>query len=342
MGQQLLLNGTPFAVAGINYYPQASPWTKFWPEYSHTQTAVDLDYIQQLGLNTIRIFVSYADFGADRVPQREIAKLANFLDQAATRDLKVIVTIFDHHTDHDIRTWAADDRHLAGLIPPFADHPAILAWDIKNEPDRDYAYNTQPLVDAWLRHIAGVVRRYDPNHLITIGWAQPEAATHLTELVDFVSFHYFEELEEYGPRLAALLDTTDKPVLLQEFVMSTWNSFWPHGHTEAEQAHYYATLLGIHRQYPTAGYMVWTLRDFDSVPLAEFRRPWQRATQAKMGLLRRDGSAKPAAAIINPGASLDLPLLPWWSRWVKPFWLLVYTVGVGGVLIGVAIYRHYL
>lgn len=337
-GEQLWLDGEPFDVAGINYYPQASPWTQFWPQYRPTQTATDLDLIRSLGLNTVRIFVSYADFGADAVQPREIAKLTHFLDQAHARQLKVIVTIFDHHTDHHVSTWAADDRHLAGLLPHFAEHPAILAWDIKNEADRDYGYNTQPLVDAWLRHVAAVVRRHDPNHLLTIGWSQPEAAAHLTEIVDFVSFHYFEELADYETRLAALLAATDKPVLLQEFVMSTWNSFWPHGHTEAEQALYYATLLRSHRRFDTAGYMVWTLRDFDEVPLAEFGTPWQRATQAHMGLFRRDGTAKPAAAVIAPDAALDLPPLPWWSRWVKPFWLMMYGLvlmgaGVVGLLI---------
>jgi len=335
-GNQLWVDGAPFAIAGINYYPQASPWTMFWPSYKTTQTIADLDLIQQLGLNTIRIFVSYADFGADNVPPTEIAKLTHFLDQAQARQLKVIVTIFDHHTDHHVSTWAADDRHLAGLIPPFAEHPAILAWDIKNEPNRDYAYNTQALVDAWLRHIARTVRRYDPNHLITIGWSQPEAAAALTDIVDFVSFHYFEELADYSPRLEQLIAAADgKPVLLQEFVMSTWNSFWPHGHTEQEQALYYADLLRQHRAYDTAGYMVWTLHDFDSIGLSEFNTPWQRATQANMGLLRHDGTFKPAAAVIKPGAALDLPPLSRWHRWTKPFWLMVMGLGGLGICTGV-------
>lgn len=122
---------------------------------------------------------------------------------------------------------------INGLIPPFADHPAILAWDIKNEPNRDYDLNTQVLVDAWLRHIA-VVRcaAERPNHLLTIGWSQPEAATVPTDIVDFISFHYFEEVADYSPRLEQLWAVAQgKPVLLQEFVMSTWNSLatWSYG-----------------------------------------------------------------------------------------------------------------
>jgi hypothetical protein len=339
-GNRLIVAGDLLPVVGVNYYPQATPWTKFWPEYRTTEVLADLDLIKELGLNTIRIFVAYEDFGADNVPQSAIDKLRHFLDQAAVRDLHVIVTLFDHRTDHDVRNWAADDRHLAALIPPFATHPAILAWDIKNEPDRDYDYNTPALVDAWLRHVARTVRSYDPNHLITIGWSHPEAAANLIDLVDFVSFHYFEKIEDYSPRLAKLTAAAaGKPVLLQEFVLSTWNSFWPNGHTEAEQAHYYAALLRQHRQFSTAGYMVWTLHDFATVPLAEFSLPWQRATQANMGLLRRNGSAKPAAAVIATGGTVELPPLLSWNRWTKPFWLLIYGLAVAGPLFLVLFWR---
>ncbi|MCX6050601.1 MAG: cellulase family glycosylhydrolase [Chloroflexi bacterium] len=333
-GRALQLDGKPYALAGINYYPQTSPWTKFWPEYRATTTRADLKLIRQLGLNTVRIFIAYTDFGGDKVDPVNLAKLKDFLDQAQANELKVIVTLFDHHTDHHLSAWSADDRHLAGLIPAVATHPAILAWDIKNEANRDYGLNTPALTNAWLRHIANTVHRYDPYHLLTIGWSTPEAATAMTNTVDFISFHYFEDSTAYGERLARLLAAApDKPVILQEFVMSTWNSFWPNGHTEEEQAIYYADLLRQHRNQPTAGYLVWTLHDFDSVPLAEFSLPWQQATQAHMGLIRRDGSLKPAAALIRPGASLVVAPLPRWQRFTKPFWQMVFG-GSALVLLG--------
>lgn len=323
-GDQLYLNGNPFYVAGINYYPQATPWTAFLPEYDKAQIEIDLDRIATLNLNTIRIFVSYADIGGDEVEEAGIEKLRHFLDEAEARQLMVIVTIFDHHTDHHVKHWASDDRHLEQLIPQFADHQAILAWDIKNEPDRDYGFNSPELVDAWLRHIAAKVREHDPNHMLTIGWSNPEDASRLIDIVDLISYHYFEDSKDYSHRLAQLhLAASNKPLLLQEFVMSTWNSFWPHGHTEAEQALYYADLLSQHRQVDTAGYMVWTLYDFDQVPLAEFRMPWQRATQAHMGLIRKDGSPKAASYIVQPDADLALTPLPRWHRFTKPFWLAV-------------------
>lgn len=330
---QLVVNGAPFPVAGVSYYPKAAPWNLFWPEYKTPNTINDLNAVQALGLNTVRIFIAYEDFGGDTVEPSAVVKLTHFLNQAQTRGLKVLVTLFDHRTDHSVDNWAADDRHLAALIPPFAAHPAILAWDLKNGPDRDYGLNSQPLTEAWLRHIATTVRRYDPNHLLTIGWSNPEAATALTDLVDVVSFHYFDAAADYHNRVAQLITAVDpKPVLLQEFVLSTWNSFWPHGHSEAEQAYYYADLLRQHRTLPTAGYLVWTLYDFERITLPELSLPWQRAAQAHMGILRVDGTPKPAAALITPGAPLAAPPLPANYRFTKPFWLLIYALLAGSVL----------
>ncbi len=333
-GNQLTLAGQPYRITGVNYYPQASPWTQFWPSYQFTQTVTDLGLIHSLGFNSVRIFVAFTDFGGDQIDETNILRLTHFLDQAHARQLKVIVTLFDHHTDHRLSQWAEDDRHLAGLIPHFAQHPAILAWDIKNEANRDYDFNTPELTNAWLRHIAQRVRSYDGNHLLTIGWSTPEAASALTDLVDFVSYHYFEASADYSTRLAKLLAAVpDKPVLLQEFVMSTWNSIWPHGHSEEEQASYYADLLRQHRSFATAGEMVWTVYDFDRVPLAEFSLPWQQAIQGHMGLVRRDGTLKAAATLFAPNASLDLAPLPAWQRFIKPFWLFLYGCTLVGVVI---------
>lgn len=341
----MMVAGQPYPIAGINYYPQGAPWTKFWPEYDPQQTTTDLAQVRALGLNTVRIFLSYADFGGSNVLPQRRAQLADFLGRANQAELKVIVTLFDHHTDHHPNRWAADARHLALIIPYFAEHPAILAWDIKNEPDRDYAYNTAPLVDAWLRFVARHVRRHDPNHLITIGWSTPEAAVALHEVVDFVAFHYFDQPVDYLTRVNALqAKIGEKPLLLEEFTFSTWNSpFYP-GHTALEQANYYTAMLNAHQSLDTLGYLVWTLYDFDSVPLAEFRYPWQRGAQANMGLLRRNGTLKPAAALVDPTADRKLTPLPIWYHLTKPFWLVLVSFILGMTVTyrwGRRHYRHH-
>jgi hypothetical protein len=292
--------GRPFVPRGVNYYPSLTPWQLFWPAYDAAVVYADLQQAALLGMNTLRIFVPFDDFGGEAVDALAVEKLHSFLDLAERLDLRVIVTLFDHRTDHWIGNWAADDLHLQAIVGPLANHSAILAWDLKNEADRDYAFNTPVVTEAWLRHVAGEVRRLAPNHLVTIGWSGPEAAAHLIDVVDFVSYHYFTAEAEHPAALAALVKAMDdtgshKPLFLGEFGRSTWNWFMPAGDGEAGQQTTIATLLTQAAAGGVDGYALWTLYDFPQVPLPEFRMPWQKAMQGNMGILRADGSRKRAA-----------------------------------------------
>lgn len=305
-GSQLTVNGAPYRIAGVNYYPSATPWTLFWPNYDPQQTAVDLAAARALDFNTIRVFVPFTDFGGADVDPEMVAHLRDLLDQAQAQGLRVIVTLFDHRTDHAIGNWTDDEKHLAGLIPALAWHPAILAWDIKNEADRDTQLNGAVLNEAWLRHMIGQLRSYDRNHLVTVGWSTPAAASALVDVVDFVSFHYYGAVEDYARQVQGLVDQVgEQPIVLGEFGASSWQWLRPGQLGEESQAKYLGDLLltqqllAKERAWPLAGDIVWTLYDFTEVPLAEFRLPWRKAAQASMGLLHSDGANKPAAAIIQ-------------------------------------------
>lgn len=324
-GTQLSIDGQPYTVAGINYYPQATPWERFWPQYDPALIDADLTRIRTLGLNTVRIFVPYEQFGGPLVEPAMLDRLADLLDRATAHDLRVIVTLFDFRSDYNPLLWADADRHMETILTRFAVHPAVLAWDLKNEPDRDYATSGQALVEAWLEHSARQARRYAPHHLISIGWSTPTAATALVDMVDVVSFHFYAPAEQLAPSYTTLRAATTRPILLTEFGLPTWNSFaFPNGHSEAEQAVYFADVLAALRTSDTAGTLAWTLYDFTQVPAnVAGRWPWQTGPQQKLGVLRADGSAKPAAALLAPGAELGVPQLAPWARLLKPFWLTV-------------------
>ncbi|MBP7961000.1 MAG: cellulase family glycosylhydrolase [Caldilineaceae bacterium] len=327
---QLWLDEQPFEVAGINYYPKATPWDEFWPNYDPAVTAADFAHIRALGLNTVRVFVPYVHPGGPKVDPAILDGLGDLLDQAEDQGLKVIVTLFDFRGDYNILLWPNADRHMETLLTTFRDHPAILAWDLKNEADLDYDSAGQTTVDAWLLHIARLARRLDPNHLLTVGWSSPEAAAvadpALADLLDLVSFHFYAPAVELADRYAALrVVALDRPILLGEFGLPTWNSpLFPHGHTEAEQAVYYADLLTALGATDAAGSLAWTLYDFEHVPATVAGRwPWQTGPQRQLGLLRGDDTPKPAAALLAPGADLTVPPLPAYARLLKPFWLTV-------------------
>lgn len=272
----------PFAPAGVNYYPPATPWTRFWHEYDGEQTAADFALAAALDLNLVRVFVPFHEFGGADVDPQMLSRLLDLMDRADDAGLLVLATLFDHRTDHHPVNWAADDRHIAGLVPALTRHPALFGWDIKNEPDRDYVASSPVLVDAWLRHVAAEVRHHDPVHPLTIGWSTVDAAHNLID-------------------------------------MSTWNTILPGGHTEREQAAFYAEMLSRNAQLGVAGHVAWTLFDFSDIPLAEFARPWERGVHARFGLIRADGTHKPAAALVGASTTKIAPSVPLADRLRKPF-----------------------
>jgi hypothetical protein len=54
---------TNLHLKGINYYPQATPWDMFGDQFDLEIIKKDVELIKNAGLNTIRIFVPYEDFG---------------------------------------------------------------------------------------------------------------------------------------------------------------------------------------------------------------------------------------------------------------------------------------
>ena len=56
---QLWLDGQPFTVKGVNYYPRRAPWQHFLTASDPAEMAQELDTIQQAGFNTLRIFLWY-------------------------------------------------------------------------------------------------------------------------------------------------------------------------------------------------------------------------------------------------------------------------------------------
>ncbi len=341
-GTTLTLNDEPYHVTGINYYPKDTPWNEFWPNYDPTVIDHDFRLIRELGLNTVRVFVPFHQFGGPAVSVPEMEKLADLLARADVHGLKVVVTLFDFRTDYSVLLWASSDRHVEALLTRFRDHPAILAWDLQNEPNLAYPGYDQGRVQAWLAHTARLARATDPYHLLTIGWSTPTAAQDLTNVVDFVSYHFYGPADALPPRYTALRGAVPgKPLVLGEFGLPTLNSFWyPFSHTEAEQASHYAAVLNFLRSTESAGYLAWTLYDFEHVPdTVAGSSLLQTEPQKHYGILRGDGTPKPAARLVAPSALLEVDRSPPVERYLKPFWLTVLAAFAGVLLcMGVGIW----
>ncbi|WP_299250653.1 glycoside hydrolase family 2 TIM barrel-domain containing protein [uncultured Lacinutrix sp.] len=281
-------------IKGINYYPKATPWNMFGDAFAKDTIANDFKVIKDAGLNSVRIFVQYDDFGKADVNPKKLEKLKQTLDAAEEQNLKVVVTLFDFYGDYSIMNWTLNQRHAETIVSTFKDHNAIIAWDIKNEPNLDFESRGKDMVIAWLDNMIDLVKSIDNVHPVTIGWSNTQSAPILKDKVDIVSFHYYEGLSELDAAIKTMQNQIpNKPLVLQEFGMSSYSGFWkPFGSSEEDQANYHKKIQEIIASNKLQ-FMSWTLYDFVDVPKAVVgSRPWRRNTQKRFGFIDKNGVKK--------------------------------------------------
>jgi len=299
--QTLIVAGKSFLIKGINYYPQKNPWDMFGEQFNPELIQDDFQKIKKAQLNSVRIFVPYEDFGKAEVNSEKLKKLETVLNLAQNSELKVVITLFDFYGDYSVLDWSLTSRHAEQLVKKFKNHVALLAWDIKNEPDLDFESRGKDNVLGWLSEMAGVIRKFDPNHLLTVGWSSPKTAAYLSESLDIISFHYYLGVDEFESHFRELKgEINDKPLLVQEFGMSSYKGIWnPFGYNEKQQAEYHKKMQVAFEKNELA-FMSWTLYDFDNIPVSVVGSlPWRKSKQKEFGFLDRLGKPKLAFEFIS-------------------------------------------
>lgn len=285
---------------GMNYYPQESPWDTFEDNFDASIIGEDFKIIKDLNLNSVRVFVGYQDFGEATVSQEKLAKLRLLLDEAEKVNLKVIVTLFDFYGDYRMQDWTRSNKHLKGVVTGIKDHPALLAWDLKNEPNLDFEARGEREVLAWLSQSISYLKQLDPIHPVTIGWSSPETALHLEERVDMVSYHYYKDLKALSATHKSLTAATSKPVVLQEFGLSSYHGIWNvFGYDQEDQVTYYTEFFKTQKR-DSIHYLSWTLYDFGEIPSRVAGvLPWRKNKQAFFGIIDTLGVKDDAYLVIK-------------------------------------------
>lgn len=319
-GDQLLRLGTPVQLKGVNYYPQGRPWAEMWQQWDGPQIERELRAARdQLGINTVRVLLPYDLFAGDtnegRVDIKKIERLRQLTRIAGELDLRLIVTLFDFHEGFPAagtREEAIHKAYLRTLIGNFAGDDRILAWDLHNEPDHYKLWAEQgraPAVLDWLGRMADEVHALAPHHLVTVGmghyehlYAPGPDGRRVVDYSDLVSVHIYNAADA-ARQIAEVRRHTDRPILLQEFG-------WPSGpacmlaeYSEAAQDWFYRTTLAAARGR-VAGVIAWTLRDYAAGPTTR----WD-THEEHYGLVRADGSLKPAATHLRDWPGAPLPSL---------------------------------
>lgn len=287
-------------IKGINYYPQGSAWNTFGDSFSAEILKNDFNQIKKLGCNTIRIFIGYEDFGKADISVQKIKKLQQLLDLANAEKLDVIITLFDFYGDYSVLDWTQTQQHARQIVNAVKEYDAVHSWDIKNEPDLDFQSRGKQQVLAWLKEIKHTIKSVDSLHPITVGWSSGNAALHLIDELDYISFHHYQKLVTLEDNLHLLGGKTNKPIVLQEFGMSTNQGLWsPFGNSEKDQYSYYKDFLSLQKR-DSFHYLFWTLYDFNTIPSnVAGPYPWRKNKQAQFGLFGLGQKAKKALALFH-------------------------------------------
>jgi hypothetical protein len=348
----------------MNYYPKDYAWDRFWISYTAAITQIDaeLDLAKALGVNTVRLFTPYRLFSGTLQSAPYPNYLEDFAGRLHARDMVAIVTLFDFYATASPAPYSTTDyftstRHISTVVNALdTTNPAVLAWDIKNEIDRDYPDFGKDEVKAWASEMISYTRGLDPNHLLTIGFYgaasgtpcydhavtnalvySPAIAAEFSPLVDLVSMHYFLPERCFESDLQTLQSLIgEKPLVLQEFGLHTLaapsipcathpdDPRCDDPHTEAEQAAYYNALLSLSEARSVAGYLFWTLVDFSHI-LSD-----SQASHHCQGIVRNshvtlchvtdtiDYAAKPAAETIDRHYDDGVAYLDLFDGWVVP------------------------
>ncbi|WP_316927699.1 cellulase family glycosylhydrolase [Maribacter sp. HTCC2170] len=287
-------------IRGINYYPKKTPWNMFGKQFQDSIIDRDFSKIKTLGLNTVRIFVPYDAFGKAEVDFEKLEQLKRTLDLATRNDLKVMVTLFDFYGDYGIQDWTISHRHAEQIVTELKNHKALLAWDIKNEPDLDFKSRGKEKVLAWLEQMISSVNEWDKLHPVTIGWSSPEVAFNLSQEVDFVSFHYYRDAPSFPKAYEELKNKVpSKNLVLQEFGYSSYDGIWNAFLGSQENQAKYHTEIQKTLEENNIPFLFWTLYDFEEIPSSVVGKlPWRKARQKHFGIFDFDGKQKTVYPVI--------------------------------------------
>ncbi|MDR7277950.1 glycosyltransferase [Catenuloplanes atrovinosus] len=177
-GQHLYLGDQRWNAVGVNSYDLL--------EQTPATIETRLHALANDGHNTVRTWCFDADGG---VTTETLATLDHVVRTAHGRGLRIICTLAnfyddfggpahfaptgDFYSSEAARTVYRDQvlrilEHRGADGTRLADSPAILAWDLMNEP-RPYSGTPDGAVARWTETMAGFIGSLDQRHLVTVG-----------------------------------------------------------------------------------------------------------------------------------------------------------------------------
>jgi hypothetical protein len=187
-------------IRGANYCAAGGHHLEHWLHYNPREDERDLDYAKKIGINQVRVFLSYSAYQTNQEAFRRNLKHLAGACQARGIGLMPVVSykaeMFNEPAPYpQSRAWATE------LISTIGHAPALAFWDVFNEPDYPPNATNKMARIAYARVMAGIFRELDtrrPRTPITIGFTFEKTMEENADVVDVMSFH------DYSPTRAEI------------------------------------------------------------------------------------------------------------------------------------------
>jgi hypothetical protein len=226
-------------LVGCNFLPSgAVNDVEMWQKESFDAKTIDreLGWAQELGFNTVRVFVNYAVWEADAVGLKDTFR--QFLKIADQHGISTLVIFFDdcfkpepqvgkqldpepgvHNSQWvqspgvkrrgDRAVWPKLKQYVKDMVGTFASDKRVLAWELYNEPT-----GSLPLVEAAFQW----AREAKPTQPVTTTiYGDAEMQKRIIELSDVLCFHNYGGLPGVKAEVGRLL-AHGRPVLCTEWM----------------------------------------------------------------------------------------------------------------------------
>lgn len=288
-------------VRGAVYFPARAYNTyQTWADYDPGEAIRDLGLADAVGLNAVRVFLSFEFWREDRAAMRR--SIDHFFATAERQGLAVLPVLFESvgraPTPQNLRdrsfetstavrspgpavvrdreSWDAPRRFVEWVVDRVGDHEALLAVEVMNEP-----CGWEPRV-SFCRAMLRAARSEDADVPLTMGSKTPEDnRLYRDPQLDVYQFHY--NLPETADRMREALDRAAAVARADE--VPIWLTEWQRTRVEPPPRlrPNYSSLASVVRDSEIHGDFFWQLM------LKPAYAPDQRALGRLNGLFTEDG-----------------------------------------------------
>jgi hypothetical protein len=187
---------------GFNYNPASvKAGDDKWVQYNHAEIDRDFDYAERLKLNSVRVFLSYHAWLANRAVYD--ANIKDFTRTAFTHHIGVMFVVvggpvsmmpdlFEESGKPKLREYAQD------LVRTVGNEPGLIMWDAANEPDWVHPpaalpNTNQPQRIKVARFMAQTLKDLDHNTPVTIGCMMLDCTQQTADVVDVLTHHDYSQ-----------------------------------------------------------------------------------------------------------------------------------------------------